>query len=210
LLFSRQPRGSLHNEQIKATGEDPDFDEWYDRREFCDIFPSSLCQAPSVCTTSIISDKQWYWSKRGRISNGKSTSPRCSQPASRPRTKDEQRRIEVSEHRARYFCCTDLRTSSIWLVFVFVDFAPHYTTNMTTVQSDAYILRKYRGCLASLVVHLYPNHFKFDQQDGTFSYKSPMRIFIEHLRLGTVPHDLLDMFIASGVTFYEGMYLYAG
>ena len=78
------------------------------------------------------------------------------------------------------------------------------------VQSDAYILKKFKGSLPSLVVHLHPNHFRFDQQDGTFSYKSSMRVFIEHLKLGTVPHDLLDLFTSSGIIFYDGMLDYKG
>lgn len=72
------------------------------------------------------------------------------------------------------------------------------------VRTDAYILKKYRDSPASLVVHLHPTHFRFDQQDGTFSYKSPMKIFIEHLRDGTVPHDLLEYFDKWNVAFYEG------
>lgn len=72
------------------------------------------------------------------------------------------------------------------------------------VQSDGYILKKYQGCPPSLVVHFHPTHFRFDQQDGTFTYKSPMKIFVEHLRAGTVPHDLVDEFLDGGVTFYEG------
>ncbi|KFY72167.1 hypothetical protein V499_07693 [Pseudogymnoascus sp. VKM F-103] len=72
------------------------------------------------------------------------------------------------------------------------------------IRSDSYILKKYRGCPASLIVHLHPTHFRFDQQDGTFSYKSPMKIFIEHLRSGTVPQDLLEYFNMWNTTFYEG------
>lgn len=52
---------------------------------------------------------------------------------------------------------------------------------------------------------MHPTHFRFDQQEGTFSYKSPMRSFIEHLRLGTVPHDLLEDLTRANVAFYEGM-----
>lgn len=65
-------------------------------------------------------------------------------------------------------------------------------------------MRKYQGCAPSLVVHLHPTHFRFDQQEGTFTYKSPMKVFIEHLRTGTVPHDLIDQLTDAGVTFFEG------
>lgn len=70
------------------------------------------------------------------------------------------------------------------------------------VITDEYILKKYRGCPPSLIIHLHPTHFRFDQQEGSFSYKSPMRMVIEHLRQRTVPHDLLEFM--QEVQFYDG------
>ncbi|CZR57002.1 uncharacterized protein PAC_06891 [Phialocephala subalpina] len=70
------------------------------------------------------------------------------------------------------------------------------------VLTDEYILKKYRGCAPSLIIHLHPTHFRFDQQEGSFSYKSPMRMVIEHLRQRTVPHDLLEFM--QEVPFYDG------
>lgn len=70
-----------------------------------------------------------------------------------------------------------------------------------SVLSDEYILKKYRGCPPSLIIHLHPNHFRFDQQEGSFTYKSPMKIVIEHLRSRTVPHDLLEFM--PDMTYYE-------
>ncbi|RQM07694.1 hypothetical protein DH86_00001712, partial [Scytalidium sp. 3C] len=72
------------------------------------------------------------------------------------------------------------------------------------IKTDAYILKKYRGNPPSLIIHLHPTHFRFDQQEGSFSYKSPMRILIEHLKLRTIPHDLIEYFVQSDVPFYEG------
>ncbi|KAK1994340.1 hypothetical protein LX36DRAFT_751786 [Colletotrichum falcatum] len=72
------------------------------------------------------------------------------------------------------------------------------------IVTDQYILKKYSGNPPSLVVHMHPTHFRFDQQDGIFPYKSPMRLFLEHLRMRTVPHDLLEYFTQAGVPFYEG------
>ncbi|GJC83593.1 SAGA complex subunit spt20 [Colletotrichum liriopes] len=72
------------------------------------------------------------------------------------------------------------------------------------IVTDEYILKKYSGNPPSLVVHMHPTHFRFDQQDGIFPYKSPMRLFLEHLRMRTVPHDLLEYFSQAGVPFYEG------
>ena len=72
------------------------------------------------------------------------------------------------------------------------------------VPSGAYILKKYRGNPPSLIVHLHPMHFRFDQQDGSFSYQSEMRVFIEHLQKGTIPHDMLEEFRKANVKFYDG------
>jgi transcription factor SPT20 len=75
---------------------------------------------------------------------------------------------------------------------------------VSVVKSDEYILKRYRGCPPSLILHLHPTHFRFDQQEGSFSYKSPMRILIEHLKLRTIPHDLVEFFYESNIPFYEG------
>lgn len=72
------------------------------------------------------------------------------------------------------------------------------------VPSETHILKKYRGNPPSLVIHLHATHFRFDQQDGSFSYQSEMRVFIEHLQKKTIPHDMLEEFRKSGVKFYDG------
>ncbi|KAJ9138674.1 Autophagy-related protein 27 [Pleurostoma richardsiae] len=95
---------------------------------------------------------------------------------------------------------TGLRSASIAgepTVSVAVEPRPYIVT-------DKYILKKYAGNPPSLVVHLHPTHFRFDQQDGMFPYKSPMRLFLEHLRSRTVPHEMLEYFTQWGVPFYEG------
>lgn len=70
--------------------------------------------------------------------------------------------------------------------------------------TEKHILVKYRARPPSLIVHLHPTYFRFDQQDGSFSYQSEMRIFIEHLQKKTIPHDMLEEFRKSDVKFYEG------
>ncbi|RMZ76104.1 hypothetical protein DV737_g4981, partial [Chaetothyriales sp. CBS 132003] len=72
------------------------------------------------------------------------------------------------------------------------------------VVKQSHILKKYRKCPPSLKVHLHPTHFRFDQQDGSFSYHSEMRIFIEHLHKGTVPHDMVEELRKADVPFYDG------
>jgi transcription factor SPT20 len=74
----------------------------------------------------------------------------------------------------------------------------------TTVKSTPYILKKYAKAPPSLTIHLHPTHFRFDQQDGSFSYNSEMKVIIQHIRMGTVPHDILENLLLSGVRFYEG------
>jgi transcription factor SPT20 len=72
------------------------------------------------------------------------------------------------------------------------------------VKTTSYILRKYSKCPPSLVVHLHPTHFRFEQQDGSFPYNSEMKVVIEHIRAGTVPHDMMEELLRANVRFYEG------
>ncbi|KAL8931420.1 MAG: hypothetical protein Q9216_007207, partial [Gyalolechia sp. 2 TL-2023] len=67
------------------------------------------------------------------------------------------------------------------------------------VKAPSYILKKYKSKPPSLIVHLHPTHFRFDQQDGSFSYSSPMKVMLEHLRSQTVPHDIVEELNAAGV-----------
>ncbi len=77
-------------------------------------------------------------------------------------------------------------------------------TSLFPVPSESHILRKFKGYLPSLIVHLHPTHFRFDQQEGSFSYHSEMRMFIEHLQKRTIPHDMLEELRKSDVRFYDG------
>ncbi|KAL8776537.1 MAG: hypothetical protein Q9213_008232 [Squamulea squamosa] len=72
------------------------------------------------------------------------------------------------------------------------------------VNMASYILKKFKNKQPSLIIHLHLTHFRFDQQDGSFSYNSPMKIILEHLRSQTVPHDMIEELNAAGVKFYEG------
>lgn len=72
--------------------------------------------------------------------------------------------------------------------------------NMTT-----YILKKFKNKQPSLIIHLHQTHFRFDQQDGSFSYNSPMKFLLEHLRSQTIPHDMIEELNAAAVKYYEGM-----
>ncbi|KAL3424662.1 hypothetical protein PVAG01_03943 [Phlyctema vagabunda] len=80
----------------------------------------------------------------------------------------------------------------------------HVTQPPPYIQTDAYILKKFRGCQPSLIIHLHPTNFRFDQMEGSFSYRSPMRIMIDHLKERTIPHDLVEIFQQMNVRYYEG------
>ena len=73
------------------------------------------------------------------------------------------------------------------------------------VKTQSYILKKYRGQQPSLIIHLHPTNFRFEQQNGSFSYSSPMKVVLEHLKSQTVPHNMIDELMAAGVKFFEGI-----
>ena len=72
------------------------------------------------------------------------------------------------------------------------------------VRSSQYILRKHKGKPASMTIHLHPSHFRFENQDGSFAYDSPMRFVLEHIQTSTVPHEILEELLSAKVQFYDG------
>ncbi|PWY95313.1 hypothetical protein BO94DRAFT_224778 [Aspergillus sclerotioniger CBS 115572] len=72
------------------------------------------------------------------------------------------------------------------------------------VKTPSYILKKFAKSPPSLILHLHPTHFRFEQQDGSFPYNSEMKVIIEHIRAGTVPHDMMEELLRANVRFYEG------
>ncbi|KAL0096585.1 Spt20 family-domain-containing protein [Phycomyces blakesleeanus] len=59
----------------------------------------------------------------------------------------------------------------------------------------------------SLVLHLYPTYFKFEHEDGFFSYKSQFKILIDFLssiKNKQLPADLMDVFDEASCRYYEG------
>ncbi|PWY89964.1 hypothetical protein BO70DRAFT_131568 [Aspergillus heteromorphus CBS 117.55] len=72
------------------------------------------------------------------------------------------------------------------------------------VKTSSYILKKFAKLPPSLILHLHPTHFRFEQQDGSFPYNSEMKVIIEHIRAGTVPHDMMEELLRANVRFYEG------
>jgi len=72
------------------------------------------------------------------------------------------------------------------------------------VKTQSYILKRHRNKPPSLIIHLHPTNFRFDTQDGSFSYNSPMKFVLEHLKSQTIPHDMIEELTAAGTRFYEG------
>lgn len=84
---------------------------------------------------------------------------------------------------------------------------PNAKSENDTAKEPSYIMRKFKKAPPSVVLHLHPTHFRFDQQDGSFSYNSPMRFLLEHIKNATVPHDIVEELLINGVKFYEGIFI---
>ncbi|KAK4550460.1 hypothetical protein LTR36_000039 [Oleoguttula mirabilis] len=76
--------------------------------------------------------------------------------------------------------------------------------NEPYVRDAAYILRKHKGKAPSIVIHLHNLNFRFDGQEGSFAYDSPMKVVLEHVQKSTVPHEMLEELLAQNVPFYDG------
>ncbi|GAA5829040.1 hypothetical protein JCM5353_000877 [Sporobolomyces roseus] len=66
------------------------------------------------------------------------------------------------------------------------------------------VLKRHRRAPPSIVVHLYPNHFRFEHSIGNFSYDHPIKCFLEAIREQKLPTDLLDLLDQSNVVYYDG------
>lgn len=44
------------------------------------------------------------------------------------------------------------------------------------VTTTSEVLAKFRGKPPSVVIHLHPQNFRFEGQDGSFGYGSPMKV----------------------------------
>ena len=77
------------------------------------------------------------------------------------------------------------------------------------MRNSQYILRKHKGKPASMTIHLHPSHFRFENQDGSFAYDSPMRFVLQHLKNGTVPHEIIEELLSAKVQFYDGCLIVA-
>ncbi|KAG4305103.1 hypothetical protein PORY_001273 [Pneumocystis oryctolagi] len=62
------------------------------------------------------------------------------------------------------------------------------------VRTSDELLERYKDETPSLILHMYPTHFRFEQQDGVFLYNSPMKIILEYIRMETIPPDCVEIF----------------
>ncbi|KAG5520098.1 hypothetical protein PMAC_001174 [Pneumocystis sp. 'macacae'] len=74
------------------------------------------------------------------------------------------------------------------------------------VRTSDELLERYKNETPSLVLHMYPTHFRFEQQEGVFLYNSPMKIILEYIRMETIPPDCMEIFRDSRTRFYEGIF----
>lgn len=80
------------------------------------------------------------------------------------------------------------------------------TLNQYQLDMERFLLETYSDT-PSLIVHLYPKqqHLRFEGQDSVFNFKSPVgSVLIRALRNRTIPHELLPLFVAEDVPFYNG------
>lgn len=73
------------------------------------------------------------------------------------------------------------------------------------VIDQPYILRKFNGCRPSMAIHLHQTNFRINESQDPFSYTSPMKVLLEHLKKKTVPHEILEELYQYNVQFYDGM-----
>lgn len=72
------------------------------------------------------------------------------------------------------------------------------------IKTQDYVLKRHRSKPPSLILHLHSTHFRFDTQDVSFSYNSPMKFILEHLKAQTIPHGMMEELVAAGTRFYDG------
>ncbi|KTW32064.1 uncharacterized protein T551_00746 [Pneumocystis jirovecii RU7] len=72
------------------------------------------------------------------------------------------------------------------------------------VRTSDELLERYKNEAPSLILHMYPTYFRFDQQEGVFLYNSPMKIILEYIRMETIPPDCMEIFKNAKTRFYEG------
>ncbi|KAG1089678.1 hypothetical protein G6F42_019914 [Rhizopus arrhizus] len=66
------------------------------------------------------------------------------------------------------------------------------------------LLKRHQKDPPSLCLHLYPTYFKFEHEDGFFSYKSQFKDFLACIKDKRLPGDLMDVFDQAQCRYYDG------
>ncbi|KAG2237292.1 hypothetical protein INT48_009025, partial [Thamnidium elegans] len=66
------------------------------------------------------------------------------------------------------------------------------------------LLKRHQKDPPSLCLHLYPTYFKFEHEDGFFSYKSQFKDFLTCIKDKRLPGDLMDVFNDASCRYYNG------
>lgn len=76
--------------------------------------------------------------------------------------------------------------------------------NEPFVRDSQYILDKFYGKQPSLTIHLYDATFRFEGQDVSWTYDSPMKCVLRHLKHQTVPHEMMEELLSGAIQWYDG------
>ncbi|KAG1221156.1 hypothetical protein G6F35_006192 [Rhizopus arrhizus] len=66
------------------------------------------------------------------------------------------------------------------------------------------LLKRHAHDPPSLCLHLYSTYFKFEHEDGFFSYKSQFKDFLACIKEKRLPGDLMDVFNEASCRYYSG------
>ncbi|KAI8970169.1 Spt20 family-domain-containing protein [Mycotypha africana] len=72
------------------------------------------------------------------------------------------------------------------------------------LRDEKALLKRHENDPPSLCLHLYPTYFKFEHEDGFFSYKSQFEDFLKCIKEKRLPDDLMDVFNEASCRFYDG------
>ncbi|WBW73014.1 SAGA complex subunit Spt20 [Schizosaccharomyces osmophilus] len=79
-----------------------------------------------------------------------------------------------------------------------------YLDSLNVPRKSEEIRKKYQNEEPSLVLHIHKYHFRFEQQDGAFTYNGPVKTILHYIRMELIPPDCLEVFQNSNIKFYDG------
>ncbi|EPX75311.1 SAGA complex subunit Spt20 [Schizosaccharomyces octosporus yFS286] len=79
-----------------------------------------------------------------------------------------------------------------------------YLDSLNVPRKSEEIRKKYQNEEPSLILHIHKYHFRFEQQDGAFTYNGPVKTILHYIRMELIPPDCLEVFQNSNIKFYDG------